>query len=55
VIRYSGAFAKGKVVVCKAEADSLDAALKSVAMAFIIFADSKPDPLQELNNLVRGA
>lgn len=39
---------KNKVVVCKAEADSLDAALKGVTMAFLVFADHRPDPIQEL-------
>jgi hypothetical protein len=39
---------KNKIVVCKAEADSLDAALKGVTMAFLVFADHQPDPIQEL-------
>lgn len=42
---------KSKVVICKAEADSLDAALKGVTMAFLVFADPQPDPIQELVKL----
>lgn len=37
-----------KKVICKAESDNLADALKEVTTAFLIFADSKPDPIQEL-------
>src|SRR5271166_2147544 len=52
VVRYpKGApTLKNKVVVCKAEASDLDAALKAIAVSFLVFADPQPDPLQELAN-----
>ena len=54
VVRYpSGGAAskKNKVVVCKAEAGTLDAAVKAVAQAFLIHADHKPNPIEELAEL----
>jgi hypothetical protein len=52
VVRYAkGPQAKNKVIVCKAEGDSLDAALKGVTLAFLVFADPQPDPIQELVKL----
>ena len=52
VVRYTkGPQAKNKVIVCKAEGDSLDAALKGVTLAFLVYADPQPDPIQELVKL----
>jgi len=53
VIRYpsGGSSLKHKVVVCKAEAGTLDAAVKAVAQAFLIHADHKPNPIEELAEL----
>lgn len=49
VVRYTkGAAPKGKVVVCKAEADTLDNALKGVTVAFLKVAAPQADPLQQL-------
>jgi len=55
VVRYDGAFGNGKVVVCKAKADTLDSALKSVASQFLTIAAQPKDPVQELDELVRSA
>lgn len=54
VVRYGGAFGKDKKVVCKAKGDTLDAALKSVANEFLALAPAPKDPVQELDDLVRG-
>ena len=54
VVRYSGSFAKGKVVVCKAEGNTLDDALQNLAVTFLSSAKVQPDPLQELDTLVRS-
>lgn len=54
VVRYpSGGAAskKNKVVVCKAEAGTLDAAVTAVAQAFLVHADHKPNPIEELAEL----
>lgn len=53
VVRYpkGAATAKNKVVVCKAEAADLDSAIKSVALAFLIALNHRPDPIQELAEL----
>lgn len=52
VVRYAkqGATQK-KVVVCKAEASTLEDAVKGVVGAFLKIAQPQPDPLQELNAL----
>ena len=50
VVRFPAA-KKGKVVVCNAEAATLDEALKGVTVAFLVFADHQPDPIQELVKL----
>ena len=42
---------KNKIVVCKAEAGTLDAAVKAVAQAFLVHADHKPNPIEELAEL----
>jgi len=55
VIRYTGAVAKGKVVVCKMKADSLEEALQGVAQEFLTIANVQRDPLQELGDMVRGS
>ena len=55
VVRYAkGAAPKNKVVVCKAEAPTLEAAVTSVVGAFLKVAQPQPDPLQELNKLANG-
>lgn len=55
VVRFSKAGAtQKKVVVCKATADSLEDAVKSVVTAFLKVAQPSPDPLQELNNLANA-
>lgn len=54
VVRYpSGGAAskKNKVVVCKAEASTLEDAVKSVAVAFLVHADYKPNPIEALAEL----
>jgi hypothetical protein len=58
VVRYpkgSALSTKNKVVVCKAEADTLDSALKTVAKEFVNLAKVQRDPLQELSDIVQGA
>jgi hypothetical protein len=54
VVRYSGAFAKGKVVVCSARGNTLSTALKGVAEKFLTTAKVAFDPLQELGEIVRN-
>ena len=53
VVRYDGAFAKGKQVVCSARADSLHGALQDTAKLFLTTAKVAPDPLQELDSQLR--
>jgi hypothetical protein len=55
VVRYTGAIAKGKVVVCSARGDTLDAALEGVAKEFLVKINSQPDPVQQLDSLVRSS
>jgi hypothetical protein len=55
VVRYSGAFAKGKTVVCSARGTTLDEALQGVAKQFCTLARVQPDPIQELDLLVKTA
>lgn len=52
VVRYSGAFAKGKQVVCHARGDDLPTALKSLANTFVAVSAQPKDPVQELGDLV---
>jgi hypothetical protein len=52
VVRYSGAFAKGKQVVCHARGDDLGTALKSLANTFVAISAQPKDPVQELGDLV---
>lgn len=56
VVRYSksGAIQK-KVVVCKATADSLEDAVKTVVTEFLKVAQPQPDPLQELHRIANGS
>lgn len=53
VVRYSSAFAKGKTVVCSARGDTLDQALEGVAKEFLVKINVQPDPVQQLDTLVR--
>lgn len=55
VVRYSGAFAKGKQVVCHARGDDLPTALKTLASTFVALSSQPKDPVQELGDLVRKA
>lgn len=52
VVRYSGAFARGKQVICHARADSLNEALKGLANSFVSISAQPKDPIQELNDLL---
>jgi len=53
VVRFSGAFAKGKTVVCKAEDTTLEGALVKVAKQFLTTANVVRDPMQELGDMVK--
>lgn len=55
VVRYAkqGATQK-KVVVCKAQAASLEDAVKGVVGAFLKVAAPNPDPIQLLDKLANG-
>ena len=53
VVRYSEAFAKGKMVVCSWRGATLDQALEGCAKEFLMKINSQPDPVQQLSNLVR--
>lgn len=55
IVRYSQAFGKGKIVVCKAKSDTLPAALKIVASEFLTCQKKTRDPVDELGDLVRGS
>lgn len=55
VVRYDGAFAKGKQVVCSARGDDLNSALKSLATTFVALAVEPKNPVQELDDLVKKA
>ncbi|SRR5258708_5320866 len=50
VVRYEGAFARDKVVVCKAKADSLQGALNDLTTQFLGTQDAPVDPIQDLRN-----
>jgi hypothetical protein len=54
VVRYDGAFAKGKKVFCSARGDTLPAALKNLATAFVAQSGVPKNPIQELSDLVKG-
>jgi hypothetical protein len=49
VVRYENAFAKGKVVVCKAKSSVLEVALADLANQFLDLQSSPPiDPISDL-------
>ena len=48
VVRYDGAFAKGKQVVCHARGDGLTGTLLSLAQKFVATNTAPKDPVQEL-------
>lgn len=52
VVRYSGAFAKGKQVVCHARGDDLHTAIKTLAITFVALTAQPRDPVQELGVLL---
>ena len=52
VVRYAGAFAKDKQVVCKAQGSDLPSALKELANKFVAMTVQPKDPVQELGDLV---
>lgn len=54
VVRYPNGSGNKKVIVCKAEASSLEDAVKGVVGAFLQIAQPQPDPLQELKTLANG-
>ncbi len=55
VVRYTkGPAAKNKIVVCSASADTLEGAVKGVTDSFLKVAKPELNPLQELDNLIRG-
>lgn len=56
VVRYAknGATGQKKIVVCKANADNLEDAVKGVVGAFLKVAQPTPDPLQELDKLANA-
>ena len=53
VVRYGGAFAKDKEVVCNARGDSLSVALKTLASTFVSMNVQPRNPIQELGDLVQ--
>jgi hypothetical protein len=50
VIRYEGAFARDKVVVCKAKADTLTVALNDLTTQFLGAQVTPKDPVQDLRD-----
>lgn len=55
VVRYTkGAAPKNKIVVCKAESDTLEGAVKGVVGEFLKVAKPQPDPLQELDSMAKS-
>jgi hypothetical protein len=52
IVRYDGAFAKGKVVVLAAKGDTLPLALKELAVKFVSLNKQLLNPIQELDELV---
>lgn len=54
IVRYSNNYGTSKEVVCKANADTLEAAVQDVANQFINRFYYPKDPLQELAELIRG-
>lgn len=54
IVRYDGPFAREKKVICKAKADTLDAALRGVADQFLTNNKTPKDPVQELGDLLKS-
>jgi len=54
IVRYDGPFARDKKIVCKAKADSLNEALRSVADQFLNADTTPQDPVQQLGALLKG-
>jgi hypothetical protein len=52
VVRYGGAFAKDKKVICKASGPDLATTLKDLATKFVALNPQPKDPVQELGDLV---
>lgn len=52
IVRYAGAFAKDKEVVCSAKEKSLAATLKTLATTFVSMNTTPRDPVQELDVFV---
>jgi len=56
VVRYDGAFGKGKTVVCHATEDTLPNALQAVAVKFLGTIKQAPkNPVDALGDLVKGS
>jgi hypothetical protein len=54
VVRYAkSGGAQKKIVVCKSESPNLESSVKNVVNAFLKVAQPQPDPLTELDNLVK--
>lgn len=53
VVRYGGAFAKDKKVVCNARGADLPGTLKELANKFLVVAAEPKNPVQELGELVK--
>ena len=52
IVRYNGAFAREKEVVCNATGSSLTETLKSLATNFVTTTSVPRDPFQELQSFV---
>lgn len=52
IVRYDGAFAKGKVVLLAAKGDTLSLALTELASKFVALNKQSLNPIQELDELV---
>lgn len=55
VVRYGGAFARDKKVVCNAKADDLAGALTALTNKFLGLVVRTKDPIQELEDLVKSS
>jgi hypothetical protein len=54
VVRYDGAFGKGKSVLCSVKADTLPQALKEITNKFLQLSNRPKDPVQELSELAQS-
>lgn len=52
VVRYDGAFAKGKMVVCAARGETLSDTLRELATKFLAASPQVKNPIQELNDVL---